>query len=66
MEELARALNQYIKENHTQEECIGFIDGFKKAIELENKKHKPIPPPNQYENSTDPETLDNTLGIINY
>lgn len=23
-----RALNEYVKQKHTQEECIGFIDGF--------------------------------------
>lgn len=25
---LADALTKYIKEKHTQEECVGFIDGF--------------------------------------
>lgn len=28
--ELAKALDTYIKEKHTQEECTGFIDGFEK------------------------------------
>ena len=27
-------LNLYIKERHTQEECIGFIDGYKAAQKL--------------------------------
>jgi hypothetical protein len=34
---LAIELKQYIKDKHTQEECIGFIDGFKKAYEIFNK-----------------------------
>lgn len=25
---LQEALNEYIKQHHTQEECIGFIDGY--------------------------------------
>jgi hypothetical protein len=29
--QLQKALDIYIKEKHTQEECIGFIDGFEKA-----------------------------------
>jgi len=29
VEELAKALDIYVKQKHTQEECIGFIDGFK-------------------------------------
>lgn len=29
---LQKALNEYINLRHTQEECIGFIDGFKKAM----------------------------------
>ena len=29
---LQKALNEYITLKHTQEECIGFIDGFKKAM----------------------------------
>ena len=29
------ALNEYIKEKHTQEECIGFIDGYEAS---ENNK----------------------------
>lgn len=32
--QLQKALDIYIKEKHTQEECIGFIDGFEKAMEL--------------------------------
>lgn len=28
----AFALNEYIKDKHTQEECCGFMDGFKQAI----------------------------------
>ena len=31
-------LNEYIKARHTQEECIGFIDGFNKAMELNKDK----------------------------
>ena len=27
--ELNKALTKYLDENHTKEECIGFIDGFK-------------------------------------
>lgn len=27
-----KSLNQYIEEKHTQEECIGFIDGYEKAL----------------------------------
>ncbi len=26
------SLNTYVKEKHTQEECIGFIDGYEKAV----------------------------------
>jgi hypothetical protein len=29
---LAKHLDVYIKDRHTQEECIGFIDGFKEAL----------------------------------
>ena len=29
---LADSLETYIRDKHTQEECIGFIDGFKKAL----------------------------------
>ena len=29
-------LDTYIKEHHTQEECIGFIDGYNKATEQLN------------------------------
>lgn len=34
---LADCLGDYILANHTQEECIGFIDGFEKAIEVLKK-----------------------------
>lgn len=27
-------LRAYVKENHTQDECIGFIDGINKALEV--------------------------------
>ncbi len=36
--ELAKALDTYIKEKHTQEECTGFIDGFEKADALFAKR----------------------------
>ena len=29
---LADCLETYVREKHTQEECIGFIDGFKEAL----------------------------------
>lgn len=29
---LANSLETYVREKHTQEECIGFIDGFKEAL----------------------------------
>lgn len=32
--ELAKKLDKYIKEKHTQEECTGFISGFEKCSEL--------------------------------
>jgi hypothetical protein len=31
MKALEMSLTVYIKEKHTQEECIGFIDGYNKA-----------------------------------
>jgi len=31
---LPKQLDEYVREEHTQEECIGFIDGFEKAIDL--------------------------------
>ena len=31
-------MNEYIKEGHTQEECIGFIAGFNKAMQLNKDK----------------------------
>lgn len=33
---LANSLDAYIKEKHTQEECIGYIDGFKQAVRSKN------------------------------
>jgi len=30
-------VNQYIKEKHTTDECIGFIDGINKMLELLDK-----------------------------
>jgi hypothetical protein len=44
MEDKAKAINQYIKERHTQEECIGFIAGYEvleqrvKDLSEENNK----------------------------
>ena len=32
---LAKALTKYVREKHTQEECIGFIDGFNENVTLE-------------------------------
>lgn len=32
--ELEIALTNYIALKHTQEECVGFIDGFKEALSL--------------------------------
>lgn len=40
--ELAKHLNEYINAKHTQEECVGFSDGFKKANELANENKKLI------------------------
>lgn len=31
MKSLETSLSIYIKEKHTQEECVGFIDGYNKA-----------------------------------
>ena len=31
-------MNEYVAEKHTQEECLGFIDGFEKAMELQKDK----------------------------
>jgi hypothetical protein len=36
--ELEFALNNYVKEKHTQEECIGFIDGFNKGLSLSTQE----------------------------
>ena len=40
MENLQKALNDYIDGKHTQQECVGFIDGFNKGAQLaaEDKK----------------------------
>ncbi len=27
------SVSTYIKERHTQEECVGFIDGYEKAVQ---------------------------------
>ena len=35
---IATPLNEYIKERRSQEECIGFINGFEKAMELNKDK----------------------------
>jgi hypothetical protein len=32
--ELAIHLTKYIKEKHTQQECNGYIDGFKQAMSI--------------------------------
>lgn len=34
LKQQARELEHYVKAKHTQEECIGFIDGFERANEL--------------------------------
>lgn len=34
-------VNAYIKEKHTQEECIGFIDGIEKTLSYMQEKMKP-------------------------
>jgi len=34
-EKLAIELDKYINEKHTQDECIGFIDGFEAALKTE-------------------------------
>jgi hypothetical protein len=34
---LAKLLDKYVKEKHTQEECIGFIDGFNECWEYNIK-----------------------------
>ena len=37
---LAQSLEKYVREKHTQEECVGFIDGFKEAFNIKsNCKH---------------------------
>ena len=33
-EQQERLLLNYIKENHTQDECIGFVDGINATLEL--------------------------------
>lgn len=30
-------VSDYVKEKHTQDECIGFIDGVEKALDVVNK-----------------------------
>jgi hypothetical protein len=30
-------VSNYVKEKHTQDECIGFIDGINKALDVVNK-----------------------------
>jgi hypothetical protein len=35
--ELAKELDVYIKEKHSQDRCTGYIDGFEKAAEIANK-----------------------------
>jgi hypothetical protein len=42
MKELEIALTTYIALEHTQEECIGFIDGFKAAEEKMYSKEEVI------------------------
>jgi len=39
--QLEKALDIYIKEKHTQEECIGFIDGFEKGT-ISKEQFKPL------------------------
>lgn len=34
LKQQAKELENYVKAKHTQEECIGFIDGFERANEL--------------------------------
>lgn len=35
-------VSNYVKEKHTQEECIGFIDGLDKALSLVNENKKGV------------------------
>ena len=35
-------VSSYIKEKHSQDECLGFIDGINKALEYVTKKMTPI------------------------
>jgi len=39
-EQQEKIVEQYVKERHTTEECIGFIDGINATIELINKISK--------------------------
>jgi hypothetical protein len=39
--ELAKELDKYIREKHTQEECSGFIDGFTLGYQIA-KEDNPI------------------------
>jgi hypothetical protein len=34
-DKLASELDKYIREKHTQDECMGFIDGFEAALKVE-------------------------------
>ena len=34
-------VNAYVKEKHTTDECIGFIDGIEKALNFVQEKMKP-------------------------
>lgn len=39
----AKYLTEYIYEKHNQDKCLGFIDGFEKAIQaLSQSENKPI------------------------
>ena len=40
-------LDKYIKEKHTQDECIGFIDGINAALKLLSKISQPKPENNE-------------------
>ena len=38
MKHLATVLDKYIKDKHTQEECVGFIDGYEQGKKYLNTK----------------------------
>ena len=65
MKELEIALTTYIALEHTQEECIGFIDGFKAAKErmysgeevLEHLNHLIMMPSSKLDKFTDDEEM---------